>query len=213
MQWVSASMPVAAVTAGGRPRVSSGSANTARASSRGEKMIFLTCVCVVGDDRAAPDLAARCPRWWGWRPSTGCPGRWAARRASRPRSRTGRRGGVAMSAMALATSRAAPPPRPTMRVGLVRAEASTPGGHLRCHGVAADARRTAPASRPAAAEQRRAARREDGQRGQALVGDDQRAAQALLPRGARRDASSRAPGPKWMRVGKAEASTQSGTVR
>ena len=45
MQWVRASMPVAAVTAGGRPRVSSGSANTARASSRGEKKIFLTWVC------------------------------------------------------------------------------------------------------------------------------------------------------------------------
>ncbi len=37
-------MPVAAVIAGGRSRVSSGSANTARASSLGEKMIRFTCV-------------------------------------------------------------------------------------------------------------------------------------------------------------------------
>ena len=36
---------MAAVTAAGRPTVSSGSANTARASSRGEKTIFLTWVC------------------------------------------------------------------------------------------------------------------------------------------------------------------------
>ena len=44
MQWVSASMPVAAVTFAGRARVTSGSANTALARSRGEKMIFLMCV-------------------------------------------------------------------------------------------------------------------------------------------------------------------------
>ena len=37
-------MPVAAVTLAGRPRVSSGSANTARARSCGEKTIFFTCV-------------------------------------------------------------------------------------------------------------------------------------------------------------------------
>jgi hypothetical protein len=37
-------MPVAAVIAGGRSTVSSGSANTALARSRGEKMIFLMCV-------------------------------------------------------------------------------------------------------------------------------------------------------------------------
>jgi hypothetical protein len=44
MQWVSASMPVAAVTFAGKASVTSGSANTARASSFGEKTIFLTCV-------------------------------------------------------------------------------------------------------------------------------------------------------------------------
>jgi hypothetical protein len=44
MQWVSASIPVAAVTAGGRPTVSAGSAKTARARSLGEKMIFLMWV-------------------------------------------------------------------------------------------------------------------------------------------------------------------------
>ena len=43
MQCVSASMPVAAVTLAGRASVSSGSAKTARASRRGEKMIFLMC--------------------------------------------------------------------------------------------------------------------------------------------------------------------------
>jgi hypothetical protein len=37
-------MPVAAVAGGGRPTVSSGSANTARASKRGEKITRLTCV-------------------------------------------------------------------------------------------------------------------------------------------------------------------------
>ena len=37
-------MPVAAVIAGGRSSVSSGSAKTAFASSAGEKMIFLMCV-------------------------------------------------------------------------------------------------------------------------------------------------------------------------
>ena len=37
-------MPVAAVTLAGRSSVSSGSAKTARASSRGEKTIFLTWV-------------------------------------------------------------------------------------------------------------------------------------------------------------------------
>ena len=42
MQCVRASMPVAAVTLAGRSNVSSGSAKTARASSRGEKTIFLT---------------------------------------------------------------------------------------------------------------------------------------------------------------------------
>ena len=41
---VSASMPVAAVIAGGRSSVSSGSANTHFASSAGEKMIFFMCV-------------------------------------------------------------------------------------------------------------------------------------------------------------------------
>ena len=44
MQCVNASMPVAAVTLGGRSSVTSGSANTARASSRGENTIFFTCV-------------------------------------------------------------------------------------------------------------------------------------------------------------------------
>ena len=37
-------MPVAAVIAGGRSNVSSGSANTHFANSAGEKMIFLMCV-------------------------------------------------------------------------------------------------------------------------------------------------------------------------
>src|SRR6187431_2115347 len=41
---VSASMPVAAVTFGGKSSVSSGSANTAVASSFTEKIIFLICV-------------------------------------------------------------------------------------------------------------------------------------------------------------------------
>ena len=44
MQWVSASMPVAAVIPGGRSSVSSGSANTALASRVGENTIFLMCV-------------------------------------------------------------------------------------------------------------------------------------------------------------------------
>jgi hypothetical protein len=41
---VSASIPVAAVIAAGKSTVSSGSANTALASSAGEKTIFFTCV-------------------------------------------------------------------------------------------------------------------------------------------------------------------------
>ncbi len=46
-------MPVAAVTPAGRSRVSSGSANTALASSTGLKMIFFTCVwsCEITEER------------------------------------------------------------------------------------------------------------------------------------------------------------------
>ena len=54
---VSASMPVAAVIAGGRSIVSSGSAKTALASSAGEKMIFLMCVTSseITDERPTSD--------------------------------------------------------------------------------------------------------------------------------------------------------------
>ena len=59
MQWVSASKPVAAVTAGGRPKVSSGSARTSGARSFGSKMIFLACVLSSETTERAADLAAR----------------------------------------------------------------------------------------------------------------------------------------------------------
>ena len=111
MLWVSASMPVAAVTAGGRPSVSSGSANTALARICAEKITRLTWVSaslmtllrptslpvpeVVG--RATKYGSAPIGRTCGWSQtysitSPGC---------------------VAIRPTTLATSSAAPPPRPT----------------------------------------------------------------------------------------------------
>ena len=78
---VSASMPVAAVIAGGRSSVSSGSANTALASSCGREDDLLDVRVVVGDHRRAADLASRCPRSSARRRST------AARCVDRPHLR------------------------------------------------------------------------------------------------------------------------------
>src|SRR5512143_672299 len=108
---VSASMPVAAVTDAGRSSVSSGSANTHFARSFGEKTIFFTCV-VSSDTTLERPTSEPVPAVVG-----------SATKYGRSRS-MGRTcgwshaysrmspGWVARSATALATSRAAPPPRP-----------------------------------------------------------------------------------------------------
>ncbi len=131
--------PVAAVIpAAAAPSVSSGSANTARARSAAEKMIFFTCVLssemtlerptslpvplVVG---SATKYGSGCTigRTWGW---------------SHAYSRTSP-SWTAMSATTLATSSAAPPPKPINAVGIVRLERRDAGVDLRSRRVAEDA--------------------------------------------------------------------------
>ena len=111
MLWVSASMPVAAVIAGGRSNVSSGSANTHFARSCGEKMIFLTCVASSETTAERPTsdpvpaVVGSAMKYGSGRPIGRTSGWSHAYSRMSP-------GWLAISAMALATSSAAPPPRP-----------------------------------------------------------------------------------------------------
>ena len=111
MLWVSASMPVAAVTAGGRSIVSTGSAKTVFASSFGEKRIFFWCVsssammALRPTSLPVPAVVGMVMKW-GTSPvtCTSPPMRSSyTKRSSRWFTR---------STMARATSIAAPPPMP-----------------------------------------------------------------------------------------------------
>ncbi len=124
MLWVSASMPVAAVIDAGSSMVSSGSASTASASRWGEKMMRLTWVTSSEITALRPTslpvpavvgMATKC----GTGPIGRAPGISSSYSNRSP-------GWVAISAMALATSSAAPPPMPTIESAPCAWKAATP---------------------------------------------------------------------------------------
>ncbi len=177
MLWVSASMPVAAVIDAGSSMVSSGSASTASASRCGEKMIRLTWVTSSEITALRPTslpvpavvgMATRC----GTGPMGRAPGISSSYSNRSP-------GWVAMRAIALATSSAAPPPTPTIESAPCAGERRDPGLDLRLHRVAPH-----PVERlglEATGRQVGHQVDEDRQRADALVGDDQRAADVMGP--------------------------------
>ena len=125
MLWVSASMPVAAVTCGGRPSVSSGSANTARARICGLKITrlrwlsFSLTTAERPTSEPVPDVVGSATnqgsgpvmgRTWGW---------------SQAYSRMSP-SWVAARPTTLATSSAAPPPKPITQSALCALNAAAP---------------------------------------------------------------------------------------
>ena len=171
-------MPVAAVTAGGRPSVSSGSANTTFARMCGEKMIRLTCVssslitALRPTSLPVPEVVGRATKHG----SVGADRAHAADGRRRTRARSPPRGRDHADDLGDVERRAAADADDG--VGAVRAERRRAGHHLARRRVAehaAEDRRREPGGREVGRQLG-----DDRQRREALVGDDERALQAAL---------------------------------
>ncbi len=188
-------MPVAAVIAGGRPNVSSGSANTALASRSGEKSTFFTCVTSseMTDERPTsdpvPEVVGTATKYGiGWSIGRTCGWSHAYSRTSP--------GCVPMSATALATSTAAPPPRPITASARCARNAAAPAITCDPTGLP-EMPENAAASRPP-----NSAMNSDS-KGSAAMPRSVTTSGRVTPALARCSPTSlRAPGPKWMVVGK-----------